>query len=166
MPYYRFDIDSPFPPGTVIQRLRALTREMPDPHRSGAGFIGKDRRGENVFVGELGEGGFRLRRDIGHRRNSFLPQIRGHLDALPSGTRVRVRMRLHLFAVLFMAVWLTFVGYGCFRVLSDGRIQPPAAWIPAGMLVVGVLMPFVFFYPEAIRARRILEGALDVRAHP
>ena len=163
MPYYRFDIDSPFPPGTVIQRLRALTREIPDPRHSRAGPIGEDRRGEAVFVGELGEGGFRLRRDIRHR-NSFLPQIRGQLDALPSGTRVRVRMRLHLFAVLFMVTWLTFVGYGCFRVLSDGRVQPPTRWIPAGMLVAGVLLPFVFFYPEAIRARRILERAVDVRA--
>lgn len=162
MPYYRFDIDSPFPPGTVIQRLRALTREMPDPDPSRTGPIGKDRRGEAVFVGALGEDGFRLRRDIRHR-NTFRPQIRGQLDALPSGTRIRVRMRLHLFAVLFMAAWLTFVGYGCFRVLSDGRIQPPAAWIPVGMLVVGVLMPFVFFYPEAIRARRLLERAVDVR---
>src|SRR5438067_5331361 len=57
-----------------------------------------------AFEGSFTNDGFKITRII-HYRNGFLPVVRGRFLAGPSGTRVKIEMRLQKFSAIFMAVW-------------------------------------------------------------
>jgi membrane protein YdbS with pleckstrin-like domain len=67
-------------------------------------------------------------------------------------------MNLHLLIVIFVLVWLGGVGSAAVAVLVHGT--PSEALIPAGMCVFLALITLLGFYPEAIKAQRILEKRL------
>jgi len=67
-------------------------------------------------------------------------------------------MNLHPLIMIFILVWLGGAGSVAVAVLDHGK--PSEALIPAGMCVFLVLITLAGFYPEAIKARRILEEKL------
>jgi len=58
------------------------------------------------FTGVAENGKFKITRII-RNRNSFLPVIIGHTEDWLNGSRVYVKMRLHLFVAVFMCSWLS-----------------------------------------------------------
>jgi hypothetical protein len=101
------------------------------------------------FIGCVGDDSFSLRRHISGR-NSFLPRIKGRIIPTNSGTRINVIMFIHPFSALFMTFWLGVVGYGALR---DTSAFPAILW---GMFLFGVTLILVCFFPEALKARRML----------
>lgn len=77
----------------------------------------------------------------------------------PTGTRIDVTMRLHPFVAALMPFWLGGVGLIGRFVIADGEA---AEWslAPIGMFGFGLALTLGAFYPEAIKARRILEQHL------
>jgi hypothetical protein len=67
-------------------------------------------------------------------------------------------MNIHPLIVIFILVWLGGAGSVTVAVLVQGN--PSEALIPGGMCVFFVLLTLVGFYPEAFKARRILEEKL------
>lgn len=59
----------------------------------------------NSFVGKIEGNSFKICRDISYR-NSFLPVMCGTLEPHPSGTKISVRMRLHLLVMAFLIFWI------------------------------------------------------------
>ena len=101
----------------------------------------------------------RFYRDIRYR-NSFLPRIYGKVVPSPGGAQVDVLMTLHPVVALFILFWLGAVGFGAAVTAAHSSLQ--AALFPLGMFVFGVALTFVGFFPEALKARRLLEQNLDV----
>jgi hypothetical protein len=158
MPFYKFEIEVPHSAPTVAQRIRDITRDAPGVWKSvKEAFEPTD---PNVhFIGQVGDSEFRIHRDV-RRRNSFLPRIRGRIEAAFPGSRVTVNMSLHPVATVFLAVWLSLVGLGALSEISKSNGEFESAAILLGMFLVGVLMTLGGFYPEAIKARRLLEENL------
>jgi hypothetical protein len=161
MPLYRFHIDSMLTTQEVLQHIRALTRDAPGAWQSIKESF-TDRRESSVpFIGGVDGNTFHLRRDIRYR-NSFLPQLKGHVEANAGGSRIFVTMHLHPVVGVFMLIWLGVVGIAALAILRSGHIGAAPSLIPFGMLVFGVALTAGGFYPEAFKARRILEQAVGV----
>jgi len=61
-----------------------------------------------------------------------------------------------------MVFWLSAVGYGIPATLRDGLTPSPSnVLIPVGMFVFGVLLTVAGFFPEAKKARKLLDTALQ-----
>jgi hypothetical protein len=65
-------------------------------------------------------------------------------------------MYLHPLVLAFMLFWLGGVGLGAVAALRQGD-GGAATLVPIGMFVFGVALTLGGFYPEAIKARRLLE---------
>ena len=154
MAFYRFQLQSQLSTQDVQGRIRTLVRERP-----GFGELFKEsftpRAGERPpFIGEVDGDHFEFYRDIRYR-NSFLPRIKGHVSSYPRGTKIDVTMYLHPLVLVFMLFWLGLAGAGAAATLRHGK--PANALVPMGMCVFGVALTLGGFYPEALKARRILE---------
>jgi len=152
---YWFSLDSPLPAEEVSRRIQLLSREA-------SGFLthawtfGPDT--DPPFLGTVQQSRFSLRRDI-HYRNAFLPMLKGTVRALPGGSRVVVIMHLHPFMLVFMLGWFALLGSSAMALLtSHGLI---VAIAPTGLFIFGAAVMAAGFFPEAVRARRILEQNLE-----
>jgi hypothetical protein len=148
-------LDSPVSGEEVSRRIALLSRKA-------AGFLsyawtyGPDS--DPPFLGTVRGSTFSLRRDI-HYRNSFLPMLKGRIEPLPVGSRVVVIMHLHPVVLVFMLGWFALLGSSAMTVLSSHG--PIVAIAPAGLFIFGAAVMGAGFYPEALRARRILEQSLE-----
>lgn len=151
---YYFRLEAPLQPAEVAQRLRSLSREA-------AGFFtyawtfGPDV--DPPFLGTVKGSRFSLRRDA-HYRNSFLPMLKGIVRPSPRGSRVIVVMHLHAVVLVFMLAWFGALGVSAVSVFASQG--PVVALAPGGLLIFGVVVTALGFYPEALKARRILEENL------
>jgi hypothetical protein len=152
LPYRRFAIETALPPAEVQARLRAAV----EPRKSLRWPSGDHK----AFEGEVRASGFELERIIDYR-NSFLPRVRGTITPSTRGTRLAGTMRLHDVVAAFMIVWLTAVGGACLVFVPRAGSLEPAALIPLGMLVVGLVLPVAAFIPEARKARRLLAELVE-----
>jgi hypothetical protein len=158
MAIYRFQLRSDLSTQAVLERIQALAREQPGFGQSLKESFGWRKEGSPPFIGRVEGNDFKLYRDIGYR-NSFLPRIRGRVSAYRDGANIDVTMYLHPFVLVFMLFWLGGVAAGAVTLLGHGKGSE--ALIPLGMFFFGVALPLGGFYPEAIKARRILQEHLD-----
>lgn len=156
MPFYRFHIDVHSPTQVVTERLRSVHKT---PREQGS-FPGSHwREFAMPFVGYVKEDSFTLRRNIRYRSNSFLPVIRSRIVPTETGAQVKVTMFMNPWTAIFMAFWLGFVGWGA---LTDQSASPSILWL---MFVFGLALSLGGFFPEAIKARRLLiEAVLEPEA--
>jgi len=154
MAVFFFHIDVDAPPHLVTERLRSVVREKGE---FGKGLGEMSRREPPVispFAGSVEEGSFKIRRDIGYQ-NSFLPLIYGRIVPIPTGTRVSVTMFLHPLVVVFVVVGLGSLGV---RGLVGRSASHGALW---GMLAFLIALTAGGFFPEAIKAKRLLAEAVS-----
>jgi hypothetical protein len=159
MPYYRFELNVPLSPVEVAERIRAIT-DKPRSFWESLGNWSPGRGSPQRFVGRVRQLSFQLQRDIGYR-NSLLPIISGLISPAPQGSTIQVKMYLHLFAAAFVAFWLSATGGLMLISLFDGA-GSNSAWVgrPAEMFALGLGMTLLGFFPEAFRAKHLLEEAL------
>jgi hypothetical protein len=162
MPFYRFHIDTPLPPSAVCERLRSVTREpkwfwqaLRDPKP----WTDPD---EQPFSGKVKDRSFHIRlRHRTYHRNSFSPDIYGSIRPLYGGSRITVTIMLDPVCMAFMVLWFTAVG--AFLVLAHTHhTDETSIRIPQGMLVFGVALVCVGFFPETFKARGLLEDIILV----
>lgn len=153
MPFYRSEFVVPFAAQDVAARLRALVA----PRRSffEQGFWSANDAGP-PFFGTLDEHGFQMRRAIRYR-NAFLPIVRGSMVNCPAGTRVRLTMHLHPVVALFMLLWFWGLGTVSLELIREAV---PLALLPVGLLFFGGAVLYLGFFPEALRAKHMLEQGL------
>lgn len=109
------------------------------------------------FRGELSGRRFKIRRFV-RKRNSFVPVIRGEIETdWRGGSTVRVWMTLHPFVFAFLLVWFGTLAIGMRQEMMAGG---PDVRMIAAMMLYGLLLPNVGFFPEVWKARRILRRAL------
>ena len=156
MPYYRFIIDTSLTVDDACSRVKTITRAPRgfwEPFRPS-----RDETSHCEFIGSVEPRAFRLRRDI-HYRNSFLPMIRGRVIESTHGTRIHVSMFLHPLVAVFMAFWLSGVGFGVLQNVS--RAAGAVTIVPIGMLLFGLALMIGGFFPEALKAKRLLQESLE-----
>ena len=156
MPFYRCQIDSPLPAQSVLQRLRALIRDKPGFWQSIKESFGNRPEVSRPFIGKIEGDKFRMYRDIRYR-NSFLPQVRGSVVSTSRGSRISITMHLHPLVALFVLYWLGSMGGYTIAAFGAGK---GFNVIPALAFLFGIGLTVGSFYPEALKARRILTQSI------
>lgn len=155
----------PYHPSEVLHRLRGRTRA---PSNLLAFFNG-DFSGLNTradFVGNVGEHGFEIRRDI-HYRNSFLPLIEGRIVPDGDGSRIDLVLGLHAAVAILMLFWLGFVGFIGILLIADPPHDAPWAFlIPCAMFLFGLALSTACYFPEERIAKKKLCDLLDAEIAP
>jgi hypothetical protein len=157
LPYQTRVFDSTLRVDQARARLQEAVEPLAPPRRAPT-----DRAFEGVVDGDS----FRIRRIV-RGRNSFRPELHGRIEATPTGgARVVVCFRLHPLVMVFMAAWLAIlfnlVLIAVKEAVATGERQ--FLWHTGAMFTLGLLMPLIFFPPEARKAARFLEEVLGARA--
>ena len=154
LPYRKFEVRSPLAVEAIVQLLRSSV----EPRR--ALRVGP---GQCPFEGTVTDATFDIRRIIAYR-NAFLPKIQGTIAPDPPGSRISITMRLHLAALIFMALWLGAVLVMGARLLPAGRADLRSAVVPFGMFLFGWILTAGGFSFEARKAEQVLTALLEGRA--
>ena len=156
LPYKSYELVSDKTPSEIEAAMRSAV----EPRRSfGSG------PGTRPFEGEVGDRTFDVQRAIGYK-NSFLPQVHGDIVAVPGGSRIAVRMRLRLFILVFMIIWMGGLGAACLLiVISEFRQggSPSTALGPACMFTFGWFLAAAGFSYEARIAEPLLASIMTAR---
>ena len=108
------------------------------------------------FEGHISPDGFKITRILSYR-NSFVPVITGRFLPRGSGTKIAIRMRVHLLATAFMCVWC---GGLVWPVIAGLLTGPPTAIllsvVSLGMLVFAWAMVSGGFWFEAKKQKEML----------
>jgi len=144
LPYEKFEIVVAEP----LSQAREQLLSNVGPKRFWANFSSPV---EHDFRGDIGSTSFKIWRNI-HYRNSFLPILHGSFEALPGGTRISVRMRLHLFVIAFLAVW---IGTSISFALPFTAVSFWAEIGQTGVMVgAALLMTYAGFWFEAGKSKK------------
>jgi len=131
--------------------------------RSGwrSGISGARIPGRNgaLFSGTCDDRSFKIVRLIQYR-NSFLPVIRGRLLQGAMGTDVRLIMMLHPVVAVFMVLWCSGLVFGVARGFAESGMTALALG-PLLMCLFGISLTSVGFFPEALKAQRLIREALQ-----
>lgn len=115
------------------------------------------------YEGQVNGNQFTVRRIIRYR-NSFLPEIKGTIQQGVGETLVRVKMHLHIFAVIFLGLWCSMVGFFCLGSLGrimNGTKLASSELKPFGMLLFVYVLTMVAFKFESIKSKKQLRTLLD-----
>ena len=159
MRLYRFTFAVSMPQPQAVARLQALVGPPRSFLEEVKRSLTSQRKASPPFIGTIEADSFRIRRDIRYR-NSFLPLIRGRVTSTPTGAQIHVTMSLHPAVVVFLLVWV-----GVLRIPLEAIVRAPsvqdgwAHFVPVGLLLMGLGLVCGGFFPEALKARRILEHA-------
>ena len=165
MPFYRCQIESPLTSEAVLLRVRGMVREAPGLIQSIEESYGSLTESAPPFMGSVDGATFSMRRDIRYH-NSFLPRVRGSVVSSPGGgATVFLTMHLHPAVFVFMLFWHVPVGFVAFLVLKSPQSSFRTVCIPVGMFFFGIVLTVTGFYPEAVKARRLLEQGLENTTH-
>jgi len=118
----------------------------------------KDEIRSQSYSGSIKENSFELKRVI-YYRNSFLPIIFGSIEKGTLGTRVSVRVRPHLFVLIFGGIWCGIVGLVAiiFLVVSLASLRfQPGMFIPLLMFAFGYALIMGAFKYESRRSKKDL----------
>lgn len=151
MPFCMFTLSTSLPLSEVEARIQPLIAP-PDPTFS----FQRPEPGGPPFQGSFSPPHFKVSRRIQYR-NSFLPVIHGSLGAGAVGSEIRLVMHVHLIVLAFMCVW--FGGVLFSLSLSSFAWDEPHL-MPLGMAVFGVALTCGGFFPEAIKAARLIREAV------
>lgn len=83
--------------------------------------------------------------------------IWGRVFPIGPGARVSVAMFIHPLVAVFMMVWLGMT--------ANFALTLGAPFIPWGMFIVGVALTVGGFFPEAMKAKRLISEAVYARSY-
>lgn len=117
---------------------------------------------QREFIGNIDDSEFRLVSRISNR-NSFLPVIKGKLQANGNKTEVCIQMRMHPLASVFMIFWMCGVLFffltGILQIFAEGfgSALPVLGSTVLMMTFAQILMRVCFYLPAKKALQRIKE---------
>lgn len=144
IPFAKFDISSPLSGTEAASRIDAVTYKA-----RRWDFLGRYQSNQ-LFVGTVEGSKFNIHRNIKYR-NSFLPYLSGSIEALPSGSSIRVSARLHFLVLpllifilgVFVKIWVEKV------ILPNLFVTSPEQAFVSTLSLLGV---FLFVYALSVIA--------------
>jgi len=109
------------------------------------------------YSGSLNGQTFNIQRVIRYR-NSFLPLIKGSIQDSFDGTMITVKMRLHLFVLIFLGIWIGGVVFALLRTfIASYKSGSALSFLPLGMLLFVYLLTTLAFKFESNKAEKDLQ---------
>ena len=115
------------------------------------------------YEGQINGQTFDIKRIISYR-NSFLPRINGIIERDFDGMTIKVKMRLHIFVIVFLCIWCGGVGLGCIAFLTQAFSKSefnPATLIPFGMLIFVYALTMGSFKYESNKSKKDLRTIFE-----
>jgi len=115
------------------------------------------------YEGQINGQTFNIKRIIGYR-NSFLPRIKGIIERDYDGITIKVKMRLHIFVIVFLCFWCSGVGLGCIAILTQSFENSefnPTTLIPFGMLLFAYGLTMGGFKFESNKSKKYLQKIFE-----
>jgi hypothetical protein len=164
MPFYRCELAASLTAESAIARIQAAVGPPPTFRQLFQRALGRGPAvGDPPFIGQVDGSQFRVRRDIWYR-NDFRPIVTGRVTSVPAGVRIRLSMFLQPAVAVFMLVWFAAFGLaaaaGALNFLTTPKDAHTGLLAPVAMLIVGAVLVGAGFFPEALKARQLLEQAL------
>ena len=108
------------------ENITYKTRLKPEEINKRLSDIVESKKAFNIFSssstksyeGQINDQMFDIKRIIGYR-NSFLPRIKKTILRDYDGITIRVKMRLHIFVIIFLCFWFGSAGFGFIVVLTQ-----------------------------------------------
>lgn len=172
LPFEKYTIQTALSEEEVLERLQIITRTTDTIRFSFRKAV--ILRSNYEYNGEIHGKSFEIWRNIRYR-NSFLPVIRGTVSSGSGGTEIRLSMRMNLFVMVFMGIWLSIAGLATLGSLSVVTIAllkfKPASLnafllIPLGIFLFGYLLMLLAFKAEAKISRKDLNRIFEVPTNP
>jgi len=111
-----------------------------------------------VYTVSIDKDTFAMQRRINYR-NSFLPQIRGVIQQNASGLEIQVKMRLPLFAMVFMVIWFVVLFFIFFSTAFTAKNVMALPLL--GLMIFGYALTMIGFKIESQRSKKDLQQILD-----
>ena len=155
LPYESFYIITKLKPDEIQARLEKIVSQDDNSVFSFRNWTSTTR--DTVYKGYAVNGAFEVERNIGYR-NSFNPEIEGHTQANVGGSRIEIKMRLKIFVIVFLFVWLGIAGIGSLKSIPEllSAQRTGSDLIPFGMFVFGYLLTLGGFKYESIKSKSFL----------
>jgi hypothetical protein len=158
LPYRRFEIVSTLSREAAAARINGIV----EPHSP---LIATFVRTNKLFAGDLSSDRFKIKRIVNYR-DTMVPVIEGVFEPSPSGSRIRITMRLAHWVAAFFVLWCggTTIMFllSALGLLPSSHPTSSLSWLfPLAFVYV---MSAIGFNSEADKARGLLEEAL--RATP
>lgn len=160
IPSERIEIISSF---TIEEVKRVLDDNIQPKVRFNFTYPNKHR----VFEGFYEDNIFEIQRII-RGRNSFIPKIKGKLSSHENGSKLMATFKMNQFVIIFMIIWLGFVGVGFFVALGlviSENLNPFIIVGPFVMMIFGFGLMNYGFNSEKKKAVKALEKILKAKAH-
>lgn len=109
-----------------------------------------------AYEGKIENGSFNISRIINYR-NNFLPIIKGRIEQSTNETMISIKMRMHIFVIIFMVLWLGIAGLICFAILifsNETGFTP--VLISFGMFIAGYIIMTGGFKYESYKSKKYL----------
>ncbi|MCT7970876.1 hypothetical protein [Laspinema olomoucense] len=151
-PSKRFTMTTYLSPEEVLKKLSEVVTPTSNPIQF------RWRRSKKPYQGQIAEHSFKIYRVI-YNRNSFLPEIEGQIQAHGRGSQIKIEIKLHPFVIIFMSLWLIMLAVVALMILGEGlfkEIFNLAFLMPMGMLILGLALPRIAFFPEAKKSQKFL----------
>jgi len=95
--------------------------------------------------------------------NSFLPLIKGNISENSQGTIVKIRMKLPVFVIIFMTIWLGRALFGSiislYTLVTNGFDK--FLFAPFIMILFGILLPYGAFKFESNKSKKELQQIFE-----
>lgn len=159
LPYENFYIITKLKPEEVDSKLQ----QEVSPPRPIFNFSLFSSSQNTYFEGYAANGTFEIKRAINYR-NSFLPQIKGTIEAWPGGSRVHIKMSMMILVTIFMCFWLSFAAIAGFAFLNqeiNKEHYSAGDFAPFGMFFFGYALAMGGFKYESRKAKAFLMEMLD-----
>jgi hypothetical protein len=159
-PYENFHIISDLKPKEVWQKLTGVT--MPESSDIVSFPKSYPAGRDTPFSGSISINSFEFQPKIIYK-NAFLPQIKGSFEAYKGGSKIHVKMTLHIFVLIFISIWLLGSGIAFIlffpEMISEHHKARDAA--PPLMLLFGYGVTLGAFKSESISSKTFLSDLLS-----
>lgn len=127
-------------------------------------YAGFNNKVSKPFEGQLVGDTFTISRIINYR-NSFLPVVNGSMSTFIGKTAIHIKMQPITFALIFIGIWLGFMGLACVGIILIGLFKlqhilqngfSPFFLIPFGMFIFGCVLTTLAFKAESKKAKAFL----------
>ncbi|NME72833.1 hypothetical protein [Flammeovirga aprica] len=116
------------------------------------------------YEGSIEKNTFQMNRIINYR-NSFLPIINGVVEKGKYGTEIKVKMKLHIFVMLFISIWLgiaAIASLALFPMLLMGNFDSISS-LPFWMFVFGYVVVLGGFKYESRKSKKYLAELFEAK---
>jgi hypothetical protein len=142
---------------SVLEKLDSIIEPKKNTVFGGLSYI-------KAFSGELFDDNFIIIRNIEYR-NSFLPIIKGKIFRENEYTIIEMFLRMHLFVIIFLCIWLSIPFMLICLLLFNSLIKKTSSLgtiiMPVGLFLFGYFLMIGGFNYENTKAQNIIKEVLE-----